>query len=186
MDDTQIIDLYFLRNESAIAETSKKYGAYLNQIAYNILSCPEDSEEVVEDTYFAAWNAIPPEIPRVLKHFLSRITRNLAFNKLDYRSAKCRDTHMILLLSELESCVPDEKSDPDSILEAKHLGRVLNLFLSRQERLDCAVFLSRYYHCRNIQQIADAYGLTQRQVKYRISVLRQKLRKELEKEGIEV
>lgn len=186
MDDTQIIDLYFLRNESAIAETSKKYGAYLNQIAYNILSCPEDSEEVVEDTYFAAWNAIPPEIPRVLKHFLSRITRNLAFNKLDYRSAKCRDTHMILLLSELESCVPDESGDPEALLEARLLGKVLNRFLSCQERMDCALFLSRYYHCRTISQIAEKYGLTQRQVKYRLSVLRQKLRRELEKEGITV
>lgn len=184
MDDTQIIDLYFLRNESAIAETAKKYGAYLNQIAFNILGYPEDSEEVVDDTYFAAWNTIPPEIPRILKHFLSRITRNLAFNKLDYRSAKCRDSHMVLLLSELEACLSDEKSDPDSMLEAKHLGTVLNRFLSHQDRLDCAIFLSRYFHCKNLMQIAETYSLTQRQVKYRLSVLRQKLRKELEKEGI--
>ena len=60
MDDTQIIDLYFGRYESAILETAKKYGAYLNQISYNILRCREDTEEVVEDTYLAAWNAIPP------------------------------------------------------------------------------------------------------------------------------
>lgn len=186
MDDTQIIDLYFLRSENAIVETAKKYGAYLNQIAFNILNCPEDSEEVVEDTYFAVWNAIPPEVPRVLKHFLSRIARNLAFNKLDYRSAKCRDSHMILLLSELDSCLPDESANPESLLEAKMLGAALNRFLSRQEQLDCAVFLSRYYHCRTILQIAETYGLTQRQVKYRLSVLRQKLRKELEKEGITV
>jgi len=186
MEDAQIIGLYLSRSEDAIAATAKKYGPYLNQIAYNILRSREDTEEILEDTYFAAWNAIPPEIPRVLKHYLSRIVRNLSFSRLDYLTAKCRDSHMILLLSELDTCLPDEKSDPDSILEAKHLGRVLNRFLSRQERLDCAVFLSRYYHCRNIQQIADAYGLTQRQVKYRLSVLRQKLRKELEKEGIEV
>ena len=87
MDDTQIIGLYFSRSESAIAETAKKYGAYLNQVAYNILRCREDTEEIVEDTYLAAWNAIPPTKPNVLKHFLSRITRNLAFTRLDYNTA---------------------------------------------------------------------------------------------------
>ena len=89
MDDTQIIDLYFRRCESAISETAEKYGAYLNQVAYNILRCREDTQEIVEDTYLAAWNAIPPTRPQALKHFLSRITRNLSFNRLDYLTVLC-------------------------------------------------------------------------------------------------
>lgn len=71
MEDTQIIALYLSRQEAAIGETAKKYGGYINRIAYNILRCREDTEEIAADTYLAAWNAIPPEIPRVLKHFLS-------------------------------------------------------------------------------------------------------------------
>lgn len=73
MEDTQIIALYLSRQEAAIGETAKKYGGYINRIAYNILRCREDTEEIAADTYLATWNAIPPEIPRVLKHFLSRI-----------------------------------------------------------------------------------------------------------------
>lgn len=69
MEDTQIIALYLSRQEAAIGETAKKYGGYINRIAYNILRCREDTEEIAADTYLAAWNAIPPEIPRVLKHF---------------------------------------------------------------------------------------------------------------------
>ena len=186
MDDTQIISLYFSRSESAIAETAKKYGAYLTQIAYNILNCPQDSEEVVEDTYLAAWNAIPPEVPRVLKHFLSRIARNLSFNKLDYRSAKRRDSNMILLLSELDACLPDRNADVESILEARQLSISLNRFLSHQTKQDCSIFLCRYYYCMNIREIAQKHNLSERQIKYRLRLLRQWLRKDLEKEGISV
>lgn len=78
MDDSQIIRLYFERSETAIAETDKKYGAFLNQVAYNILRGAEDTEEIVNDTYLGAWNAIPPAKPERLKYFLSRIARNLA------------------------------------------------------------------------------------------------------------
>ena len=45
MEDQQIIDLYFDRNEQAITETNVKYGKLCHSIAYNILSNREDSEE---------------------------------------------------------------------------------------------------------------------------------------------
>lgn len=186
MEDTQIISLYFSRAESAVEETARKYGAYLTQVAYNILRSREDTEEVVGDTYFAAWNAIPPENPRVLKHFLSRITRNLAYNRLDYLTAKCRDTHMITLFSELEACLPDRKADIEESLEAKQIGAAVNRFLSRQDRSDCAIFLCRYYYSMTIGAIAEKYGLSQRHVKYRLSCMRRQLRKELDKEEITV
>ena len=82
MEDSGIIDLFFQRSETAIENTSKKYGFYLSSIAYRILNSLEDSEEIVDDTYMRAWNAIPPTRPKVLKHFLSRITRNLSLDRL--------------------------------------------------------------------------------------------------------
>ncbi len=38
MDDNNIVELYWARSESAIAETSSKYGNYCYTIAYNILA----------------------------------------------------------------------------------------------------------------------------------------------------
>lgn len=184
MDDTQIISLYLKRNELAIEKTAEKYGPYLHHVAYNILRCHEDTEEVLEDTYLGAWDTIPPQIPQVLKHYLSRIARNLAFNRLDYLTAKRRDPHMLLVLSELDACIPDNGADLDAHMDRKLTGKCLNLFLSTLEKQDCALFLCRYYHCMTIQEIADKYGLTQRNVKYRMSCMRQKLRKTLHKEGI--
>lgn len=110
MEDTKIIDLYFARSEQAIEETSHKYGAYLGVIADNILHRPEDTEEVVNDVYLAAWNSIPPNRPRVLKHYLSRIARNLSFKRFEYLSADKRCADTVLFLSELDECIPDERT----------------------------------------------------------------------------
>ena len=184
MDDTQIIDLYFSRSEAAISETAGKYGAYLNQVAYHILRCREDTEEVVEDTYFAAWNAIPPTRPTVFKHFLTRITRNLSFTRLDYLSAQRRDKHMVTLLSELDECIPDRRGDVEKVWEAKQIGITLNRFLEQLERTDCKIFICRYFYSLTIREIGEKYGLPERKVKYRLSILRSQLRKHLDREGV--
>ena len=43
MDDTQIIELYFNRDEAAISETATKYGALCHSIALNVLSNNADA-----------------------------------------------------------------------------------------------------------------------------------------------
>ena len=50
MDDNQIIELYFARNEQAIKETDAKYGKLCFSVANRILENNEDSEECVNDT----------------------------------------------------------------------------------------------------------------------------------------
>ena len=44
MDDNDIIQLYWDRNDQAIAITSDKYGHYCKAIARNILNSEEDEE----------------------------------------------------------------------------------------------------------------------------------------------
>ena len=81
MDDAQIVQLYWDRNEQAIHATSDKYGNYCTSIAKNILGNQEDAEECVNDTYLNAWNAMPPHRPSILSTFLGKITRNLSYNR---------------------------------------------------------------------------------------------------------
>ena len=47
MDDAQIINLYFARDENAIVETQNKYQNMCYIVAHNILYSREDSEECV-------------------------------------------------------------------------------------------------------------------------------------------
>ena len=62
MNDEQILDLYFARDEQAVAETDRKYGGYCFTLANSILHSDQDAEETVSDTYLRAWNTIPPSV----------------------------------------------------------------------------------------------------------------------------
>ena len=81
MEDTQIISLYWERNEDAISETDRKYGTFCRGIAQRILHIREESEECVSDTYLQVWNNIPPQRPNVFQAWLGKITRNLALSR---------------------------------------------------------------------------------------------------------
>jgi RNA polymerase sigma-70 factor (ECF subfamily) len=67
-----------------------KYSKYCRVIAVNILGNAQDAEEVLNDTYNRVWNAIPPQRPNNLRAFIGRITRNLAFDRLEKANAKKR------------------------------------------------------------------------------------------------
>ena len=106
MDDNLIIDLYWQRNEQAVAETEAKYGPYCRSIAYGILQNNQDTEECVNDTWLRAWDSIPPQRPGRLSAFLGRIARNLALDRYDYNHAAKRSGPFDQLLSELSECIP--------------------------------------------------------------------------------
>ena len=88
--DGQIIDLYWQRSEEAIVQSKRKYGAYCRAIACAILTAREDAEECLSDTWLAAWRAMPPQRPAVLRTFLGRLTRNLSLNRQLYNAAQKR------------------------------------------------------------------------------------------------
>ena len=90
MEDRDIVALYWKRDQQAITSTQEKYGAYCYAIAHNILESHPDSEECVNDTYLAAWNAMPPSKPGILKPFLAKLTRGLSINRYKHRTAQKR------------------------------------------------------------------------------------------------
>ena len=184
MQDREIIELYNKRSQSAIRETADKYGTYLFTIAVNILHDAEDAAEVISDTYFRAWKSIPPAKPRELRFFLSRITRNLAIDRLRRDTAKRRSAQTVELLEEFEECLPDGENSVEDAVTAKELGGMLNAFLAALGTDDCGILLSRFYYMRTIDDIAAEYGLTARQIRYRLTRLRHELKEFLETRGV--
>ena len=184
MEDDKIVELYFERSEEAIQATDKKYGTHLSQLAYNILHSLSDTEEIVNDTYFNAWNSIPPTKPTTLKHFLSRITRNLSFNRLDYILSKKRTADVEALGGELDECLPDFHNSMEEAWKAKEIGSSLNCFLANLEKTSCSVFLSRYFYGQTIREISKEYRLPEHKVKYILTKTRTSLKLWLEKDGV--
>ena len=106
MDDDRIVELYLHREESAIAYTQDKYGPRLRALALGIVKDAQTAEECENDTYWGAWNAIPPHDPRpYLYAFLARITRNAALNCCRNRSRLKRGGFVAELSREMEQCI---------------------------------------------------------------------------------
>ena len=106
MEDAQIIEMYWLRDEGAIRETDSKYGAFCQRIAMNILGSFEDCEECVSDTYGRCWDTMPPQRPGSLRAYLGTIIRNLSISRYRASRAQKRFGGAEVLLSELSDCVP--------------------------------------------------------------------------------
>ena len=186
MEDAAIIDLYWARSQQAIAESEIKYGAYCHAIALRILNRTEDAEECVNDTWLRAWNAMPPQRPSILSAFFAKLTRNLSLDRWRrQRAAKRGGGQTELALQELEECVPDRRR-PDEALEAAETARLISAFLRRQGELDRKLFVRRYFYLESLADLGARFGLTQGQVKSRLYRVRQRLKNELEREGVPV
>lgn len=183
MDDSGILELYFLRNEQAIQETGKKYGAYCGTIAYRILQNREDTEETVNDTWLSAWNAIPPKKPNCLQVFLGRITRNAAIDRWRRNTAEKRKGEMVLALEELGECVAPGDSVEQQV-QAAELGRVLEDFLKTLPEDRRRMFLLRYWYFMPIRELAQRLGWTEGRVRTALHRVRRQLLHYLQERGM--
>ena len=186
MNDEQILDLYFARDEQALVETDRKYGGYCFTLANSILHNDQDAEETVSDTYLKAWNAIPPKRPSIFKMFLAKITRNLAFSRWRAYSAEKRGGgEMELVLEELEGCLAAPGGVEDA-MNAKELARTIRAFLDTLPEREQDIFLRRYFFVEESETIAQRYGMKPATVLRTLSRTRMKLKRYLLKEGYAV
>jgi len=184
MEDEKIIRLYFARDEQAIAETDIKYGRSCRAVAENILTNRQDSEECVNDTYLAAWNAIPPTYPVHLSAYLIGIVRKLSLMCLRRRYADRRGGgEYALCYEELEAAVGASASLEDE-LELKELAGEIEAFLSTLSRDDRRIFMCRYWLIASVAQIAESTGFSSSKVKSSLHRSRTKLKTHLVKEGL--
>ena len=184
MEDLQIIELYFARDEQAIKETDRKYGKMCFKVAKNLLANNEDSEECVNDTYLTVWNKIPPTRPNNFTAFICKITRNLSLKKLEISNAMKRSADAIISLSEIGATLSDYSIAPD--IEEEELGKLISAFLWSEKEFDRNVFLRKYWFFDTISDIAERYSLPENTVKSMLFRSRNRLREFLKREGIEV
>jgi len=185
LKDSNIIKLYNDRDESAIAVTREKYNNFCYSIAFSVLNNNEDVIEVLNDTYLAVWNAIPPEKPLSFSAFIGRITRNIALKRHRSRSAMKRKGSVAdISLDELDECIPTRMT-VEAEMEAKDLTRVLNEFLSSLSQKDRKVFVRRYWYMDKVSDIAKRFGYSESKVKMILLRTREKLAEKLRKEEIQ-
>ena len=186
MDDTEIVLLYWERNEQAIPATAEKYENYCTTIARNILGNCEDAEECVNDTYLHAWNAIPPHRPAILATFLGKITRNLSLNRYRHNTADKRGGGVLpAVLDELSELVSGG-DDVEQALETKELVNAIDAFLDTLSPGKRCIFVRRYWYTDSISDIAGRFGMKDGAVTMTLSRLRSKLHNYLTERGFEL
>ena len=155
LDDKEILELYWARSEQAIAETGRKYGAAVGRVARNILADAQEAEECVNDTWLAAWNAMPDKQPEKLGGFLGKLTRNFALDRWRAdRRQKRGGGEMPLALEELSECVPGG-GDVEETVELRELSRTVAAFVRALPEPERQTFAARYYALASMAEIAE-------------------------------
>ena len=184
MEDEEIIRLYWDRDETAIRETDRKYSAYLTKIVKNILDDGEDTRESVNDTYYAAWNSIPPQRPNNFQAYLAKLARRIAIDHFRQRTRiKRGGGEYPLSLTELEE-ICSGGNTTERAVDSRMLGQAINAFLRTLEPQARTAFIGRYFYADPLNEVARYCGMSQSKAKSMLHRTRQKLKAYLEKEGL--
>lgn len=183
MNDKEIVQLYWERNEQAISESSEKYGNYCSKIAKNILADSEDVKECVNDTWLRAWDSIPPQKPNLLSVFLGKITRNLSLDRYRMIHREKRGGHNIdLILEELEECVSGTDTPEDELLK-NELKDAIKSFLGSLPKEKRYLFICRYWNADSVSDIAERFQMSENNVSVSLNRIRKALRIYLTERG---
>lgn len=185
MQDSQIIELLFERDEASLKELERKYGAACYRVARNILGNDADAEECVNDSYLGVWNSIPPHRPEQLLPYVCRIVRNLAIKKYHGNTAKKRNSFYDVAFDELSECI----AAPDSSwtdAATGEVGEYINVFLGTLDVLSRVIFVRRYWFSDSPEEIARLVGKSKNFVAVRLTRTRQRLREYLKERGVDV
>ena len=183
MDDNKIVDLYLRRDESAIRQTSEKYGSRLRSLSYGIVNDRQTAEECENDTYMQAWNSIPPHEPKCyLYAFLARITRNISLNCCRKNSRIKRSALICELSAEMEQCIP-APDDVECRIDDMVFSEAINGFLGMLSEEKRNIFIRRYWYMDSIADISARFAISESKVKTTLFRCRNQLREHMKKEG---
>ena len=116
---------------------------------------------------------------------LGTLTRRRSLDRYDALTAQKRGGGQVeIALEELAECASSQ--DVQAQAEASELAERIGAFLRTVPATDRRVFVCRYWYFDPIEAIAEQFGFSKSKVRSMLHRTRGKLRKYLEKEGIEV
>ena len=186
IDDEQIIELYWQRNENAIQETDKKYGQFLFRIAYNILHDRLDCEECQNDTYLDVWKAIPPTRPTVFPAFITKIMRRIALDRYKEKTAKRRiPSEYTISMDDIKDTLHSNET-VDSEYAAEEVGKIISDYVRSLSDRQRYIFIDRFYLAEPVETIASDLVISVPTVYREIDKIKQGLKTYLESNEVYV
>ena len=180
--DEEILELFYSKDQSAVTEFREKYGGLCQSIALNILKSKEDAEECVNDVCITLWNN--PPFTDNFKAYVCGTAKNISLTKLKYNMADKRNSNLKVSLSDLEEMCVDIADKEDT--EGGELGEIISRFLREQNPDERNVFIRRYWFMDSVADIAKRFSFSQSKVKSMLFHTRNRLKRYLKKEGIDI
>lgn len=161
--------------ERAIDSLSGYVLTVVRNFSRGVLS-PQDMEEAVQDTFVALWKSRSRLDPNSgIKPYLSAIARNNVKNRFR-RIKPTEDISGLELPSDFDAA---ERAEISEMLSCMNEG--LNTISAE----DKAVFMRFYFYGERTAVIAQAMGLTESNVRSKLTRIRQKLKKYMTERGFE-
>lgn len=186
MNDNEIVQLFYNRDETAIKAALETYKSYLMKIAENITGSHEDAEECVNDAIMSAWESIPPQRPEMLSTYLGKLTRNIAINKRKQSLTEKRGSGEAAVAFEELSEMIKGSQNTELEFDRRELSREINAFLETLPEHKRILFVRRYWFCDSVKSIASELGMTETGASVTLHRLREKLRAHLRKRGYDI
>ena len=170
---------YIFEGKLDIASIIKDFAGYVFVIIknskYNFND--EDIEEIASDVFLVIWqNRNKLDINKEIKPYIAGITKNLILKR--QRSI----TNQNINIEILERTIHDNIDVYDTA-EEKEKTAIIMEELETMKDEDKKIFMSYYYLSKKIKDISKELNISEIKVKSRLSRIRKKLKKELEKRG---
>lgn len=182
MEDTEIVNLIYNREELGINELKNKYNELLYNLAFSILNDNNDADESVNDTYLKVWKTIPPYKPTFLKSFLCKLTRQISIDK--YRINKRKRTKE-RLINDLDYEISSNHNLDDEFYK-NELINLINQFLRKLDTETKILFIRRYFLNEPVKSLSNRFTIPETNISVKLLRVKTKLKKYLEKEGYKI
>ncbi len=185
MTEEGILELLKTGAPEAADELSRRYRSVCYSICFGVLRSSQDAEECVNDTLLKVWREPPQSGETNLRAYVCKVARNTAIDRYKLQKAQKRGGGQVpLIVEELSECLPTGSGrDP---IDDIALKEILSRFVSSLSPGERKVFVKRYWYSMSIEEVANETGASPGTVKMKLMRTRRKLKKLLEKEGIEV
>ncbi len=186
MEDKQIIEQLWERNENALSAVSQKYGRYCKVIAANIVGSATDAEECVNDVLLDVWNSIPPSRPDNLRAYIGKIARTNAADILKRETAQKRGGRDMKVIFDELSELSDLASgySVEAVAERHEILAEINTYLKSLNERRQKVLVLRYWYCCDVPEISAVTGYSEANVYNILKRERKKLLEYLKKRGM--
>lgn len=138
----------------------------------------EDIEEIASDVFLVIWkNKEKLDSNKEITPYIAGITKKLILKRKS--NVKNNDEN----IEEYENFLYEKNSDIHIKIEENEKINILTNGLTKMKEEDKNIFIYYYYQSKSIEDISGLLKISQIKVKSRLSRIRKKLKKELEKRG---